>query len=152
MHQNRLKILTEFLSRFLNPIPTFENARNRSKTAENDRKRPKTFEISDTSEKCQNFRKFSSEGRAASILRGVRGAAMSRPQPRRGRRCGRAVAAPRLPPRPRRGRCRGRRRGRDERISKSTHARNLLRNSVTTNVCDHHMRSCHMACRLHVKK
>ena len=57
------------------------------------RKRPKTFEISETSETCQNFRKFSSEGHAAPILRGVRGAAAPRPQPRRSRRRGCAAAA-----------------------------------------------------------
>ena len=73
--------VTEFLGRFLKPNPTLENARNRSKTVENDRKRPKKFEISETSETCQNFRNFSSGGHAVPILRGVRGAAA--PQPRR---------------------------------------------------------------------
>ena len=64
---SRLTELTEFLSRF--------QSAERSKTLENAQKRPKKFETSQTFETFENVRKFSSEGHAAVILRGVRGRA-----------------------------------------------------------------------------
>ena len=65
------------------------------KTHENSRKRPKNDRIVASAPQSKNVRRGSSEGRAAAILRGVRGAAAAQPRPR----CGRAAAVPRPPPR-----------------------------------------------------
>ena len=63
---------------------TPENAQKRSKTPENARKRPKTPENARNVRNVQKRPKFSSEGNAAPILSGVRGAAAARlpPSPR----------------------------------------------------------------------
>ena len=89
--------ITEFLSRFLKPNPTFENARNRLKTAE---KQPKTAE---NVRNLPNVRKmskfpkiFKRRARGANFEGGARrvcAAAAAAPRSRRGRADAAAAAA-----------------------------------------------------------